>query len=204
MKCFALTGGIASGKSTVSQMFQKEKIPVIDADVLAREVVEKGTQGLKQIISHFGTDYLNDDGTLNRKKLAEFIFNNPNQKEILESILHPLIASKFQDQLKHYEEDKTPFVIYEAPLIFEKNLQSFFDATLLVSVDPSIQTERLMKRDGLNEQQAKLRLNAQMPLSQKIPLATHVIHNEGTVSETAHQLQKAWFDLTGQKISFVL
>ena len=200
MKCFALTGGIASGKSTVSAMLQKSNIPIINADVLARQVVEPNSAGIRQIAEIFGKDFLDNSGALNRKKMADLIFTNAEARKKLENITHPLIAEQLRFELNQYENKKTPYVIYEAPLIFEKGLQSFFDATILVTAQIPIQEKRLKKRDNISIEEVRTRMRTQMSTAEKEKQAHFVIDNSGTLSETWDQLQRIWFQLTEESL----
>lgn len=194
MKCFALTGGIATGKSTVADMLSRAGVPVIDADILARQVVEPGTQGHLQILQEFGQNYFNSDEKLDRAKIAALIFSDPVAKQKLENITHPLVAEALQTQLQKIQ---APFVVYVAPLIFEKNIQGAFDATILVDIPLTLQIKRLMKRDFIDEQNARERIQSQMSRENKIALADYVIHNSSTLEETASQLNSVWLKLTG-------
>lgn len=200
MKCFALTGGIACGKSTVSKMLTQAKIPVIDADVLARKVVEPGTTGIETIIQKFGKEYIEPNGALNREKMAHKIFSDPKSRLELENIIHPLIGEQLQAELFIYEKKKTPFVIYEAPLIFEKKLDSMFAATILVVLSEKVQIERLLKRDNLDLEKAKKRLSSQMSSEEKQKLTPFIIDNSQDETETLRQLQAIWLKLTNNSL----
>ena len=194
MKCFALTGGIATGKSTVANMLSDAGIPVIDADILSRQVVEPGTPGHHQITQKFDKDYFDSDGKLNRAKMASLIFEDKTAKQELENIIHPLIAEALQLELQKIQ---APFVVYVAPLIFEKNIQNAFEATILVDIPIELQIKCVMKRDLINEEIARERICSQMSRENKIALADYVIHNGSTLEETASQLNSVWLKLTG-------
>jgi len=200
MKCFALTGGIACGKSTVSAMLKNAGIPVINADDLAKEAVKAGSRGLSAIVNQFGTSFLNEKGELDRKKMAMHIFSDENQRKKLEQIIHPLVAEGLQNELKKYLEANTPFVVYEAPLIFEKGLDKLFDATILVATSIEFQLDRLQNRDNLDLNEAKKRLSAQMSTEGKKKRATYVIDNSKTQSETLRELKNVWLKLTDKPL----
>ncbi|MDA0713154.1 MAG: dephospho-CoA kinase [bacterium] len=200
MKCFALTGGIASGKSTVSALLKQAGIPVIDADVLSRQVVVPNSIGLTKISRVFGKDYLDEHGQLNRNKMAQLIFSDPSARKKLEDIIHPLVAMSLQAELVKYEENQTPFVVYEAPLIFEKGLEKLFDATILVVTSEEEQLKRLIDRDKISEEQAKKRIAAQMSDENKKTRTQNLIDNSGTPESTLKQMQILWFRLTGKNL----
>ncbi len=200
MKCYALTGGIASGKSAVSAMLQKAGIPVINADILARLVVEPNSVAIRQIAKIFGQKFINEFGELDRKKMADLVFTDTDARKKLEGITHPLIAEKLRLELNNYENSKTPYVIYEAPLIFEKGLQAFFDATILVTVHSAIQEKRLTNRDGISTDEAHTRIKTQMPTAEKEKQADFIIDNSGTLEQTRDQLQHIWFQLTKESL----
>jgi dephospho-CoA kinase len=184
-----LTGGIASGKSTVSDLFREYKIPVIDADVVAREVVEPGEPALAAIVKSFGEEILLSDGTLDRPKLGSIIFRDEQKREQLNNIVHPVVRERMtaeRDRLK-----KTyPAVVLDIPLLFEGNQLQLVDKVVVVYVDSSVQLERLMRRNELTEQAALDRINSQMSLEQKASKADAVIDNNGTPKETQEQLEQ--------------
>ncbi|SNZ11805.1 dephospho-CoA kinase [Terribacillus aidingensis] len=184
-----LTGGIASGKSTVSDLFRQYNIPVVDADVVAREVVEPGEPALAEIVRSFGEDILLPDGTLDRPKLGSIIFRDEKKREQLNNIVHPVVRERMtaeRDRLK-----KTyPAVVLDIPLLFEGKQLQLVDKVVVVHVDSSVQLERLMQRNELTEQAALDRINSQMSLEQKASKADTVIDNNGTREETREQLEQ--------------
>lgn len=200
MKCIALTGGIATGKSTVSQIIRDAGIPVIDADVLAREIVAPGLPGLNEIVREFGNKYLLPDGSLNRAELAELIFKDPNARHKLEHITHPKIAQLLLEKLVDLASQGVTWAVYEAPLIFEKNLQANFVATILVSCPEKIQLERLMRREGMSEEIAMERISSQMSNEKKISLASVVLDTDCALSELQKRLATIWHELTGENL----
>lgn len=188
-----LTGGIACGKSTVAAMLVRRGALLVDADRVAREVVEPGTPVLAQVIERFGADLLLPDGSLDRKKLGERVFGNPKALKDLEGLLHPAIRATMSERVRTYESlhpDK--LVVVDIPLLYESGLQSHYDQVMLVYVPREIQLERLMKRDGLTKEQAEKRLQAQMSIEEKKKLADIVIDNSGTIENTERQIQAFW------------
>ncbi|MGG1554873.1 dephospho-CoA kinase [Paenibacillus ferrarius] len=185
-----LTGGIACGKSTVSGMLVSRGALLVDADQIARDVVQPGSPVLEQVAAHFGQAVLNPDGSLNRKKLGELIFGSDEQRKALEGILHPPIRAMMRSQMAAYErEQPDKLVVVDVPLLFESGLASMFEATLVVYVPREVQLERLIARDALTEAQAALRLEAQMGIEEKRKLADFVIDNSGTLEQTMEQVE---------------
>ncbi|HET7627825.1 MAG TPA: dephospho-CoA kinase [Bacillales bacterium] len=183
-----LTGGIASGKSTVSRMLEDLGFPVIDADHYAREVVEPGEAAYEKIVAHFGEGVLHSDGTVDRKQLGAVIFNNDMQRKALNAIVHPEVRKKMNAEKDRYRRKQVPAVVLDIPLLFESRLTKTVDKVLLVYVDEVVQLKRLRKRDGSTEEEALSRIRAQIPLRDKKKLADAVIDNNGTVEETKSQL----------------
>ena len=170
-----LTGGIASGKTTVANLFKQQfKIDIVDADIVAREVVEPGTPGLNAIIEHFGTDIVRDDQTLDRAKLREKIFSNPEEKAWVNGLLHPMIREKMIEDLEQVTSDYALLVV---PLLIENKLDSLCDRVLVVDVDPQTQISRTVKRDNVSEEQAKAILASQASREQRLALADDVVKN---------------------------
>lgn len=183
-----LTGGIASGKSTVSRMIRDSGIALIDADVFAREVVEPGEDAYSQVVSHFGEGILHGDGTLDRKKLGAIIFNDEKERSVLNGIVHPAVRKKMNDQKAAYRDEGREAVVLDIPLLFESKLTETVDRILLVYVSEDVQVKRLMERDGSTKEEAMSRIRSQIPLSEKRPHADAVIDNNGTTEETEKQL----------------
>ena len=184
-----LTGGIATGKSTVTRFFRQHDIPVVDADVIAREVVEPGTDGLAEIIKTFGTEILLEDGSLNRKKLGEIIFKDEDKREMLNQILHQEIHQKMMMAKEKWENERVPLIVFDIPLLYEADYQSTFDAIMVVYVPEKTQIARLMERDELTVQQARDRIASQLPIEEKKARADIVIDNSQTIAETYEQVQ---------------
>jgi len=172
-----LTGGIASGKSTVAQAFVALGVPVVDADLLAREVVEPGTEGLADIVRVFGADVLNPDGTLHRKALGARVFADAGLRATLNAITHPRIAALAAKRMQEIARSGAPYAIYEAALIVENGMYRGMHALVVVAVDEAMQVARLKARDALNDEEARARIAAQAPLSHKIAAADFVIDN---------------------------
>ncbi len=171
-----LTGGIASGKTTVANLFQQQfAIDIVDADVVSREVVEKGTPGLAAIIGHFGPSVLCADGTLNRQALRDRIFAHGEEKLWLNQLLHPLIREKMTQDLQHV---RSPYALLVVPLLVENQLQSMADRILVVDVDETTQIKRTMSRDQVSEQQARAILASQASREQRLTIADDVIKND--------------------------
>ncbi|WP_314728292.1 dephospho-CoA kinase [Bacillus sp. Marseille-Q3570] len=182
-----LTGGIASGKSTISEMIQEMNIPVIDADKIAREVVLPGEPAYKQIVEFFGTEILEKDGNLHRKKLGSIIFNDEEKRLKLNSIVHPAVRKRMighREELLEEHED----VVMDIPLLFESKLTHMVDRTLLVYVDKETQLRRLMDRDHSSAEESLSRIRSQIPLDDKKKWADDVIDNNGTFEESRQQL----------------
>ncbi|PLR98268.1 dephospho-CoA kinase [Bacillus sp. T33-2] len=185
-----LTGGIASGKSTVSNMLIDMGLTVIDADIEARNAVEKGEKAYKEIVHHFGQDILAEDGTIDRGELGAIIFHDEQKRLLLNSIVHPAVRERMLIKKQNAEQQGEKAVIMDIPLLFESRLTYMVDKTIVVFVDQDTQLERLIKRNGFTEEEATARIAAQMPLSEKVKLADAVIDNNGTIENTKTQLQQ--------------
>ncbi|BBN99409.1 dephospho-CoA kinase [Sporolactobacillus terrae] len=184
-----LTGGIASGKSMVSRWLIAHGYPVIDADRVSREVVTPGEKGLDLIVRHFGKGMLLPSGALDRKRLGALIFQDDKKRKLLNELLHPLIRSRMFQQLDELEKRREPIVFLDIPLLYESGLETWTDKTLVVYVTPEEQLKRLMKRNGLAEEQARDRINAQMSLEAKAKRADAIIDNNGSVKKTEEQIR---------------
>jgi dephospho-CoA kinase len=183
MKWIGLTGGIASGKSSVAKIIAQKGIPVIDADEIARFVVKKGSPGLAQVVAHFGSSILNQQGELDRAALAQLVFGDQKKLFELENILHPLIKQEVREQRQVLEKAQTHLAFYDVPLLFEKNMQKDFDEIVLVTTSRDLQLSRMQARDGFSFEQAEARLKNQIPLSEKEAQATRVIYNNGNLHD---------------------
>ncbi|XP_076827148.1 dephospho-CoA kinase domain-containing protein [Brachyhypopomus gauderio] len=184
-----LTGGIASGKTTVSSQLRELGCPVIEADVVARKVVEPHTPAYRLILQHFGPEVLLENGEIDRQKLGQIIFSDADKRRLLNSITHPEIHRAMLKQILLYFLRGYRYVILDVPLLFEtRRLTRFLTYTVVVYCDPATQLSRLMRRDGLGQQEAELRIAAQMPLNEKRGLANHVIENSGCRDDTHRQV----------------
>lgn len=195
-----LTGGIASGKSTVSNMLSKLGAVVVDADLIAKEVTSPGSLGLQKLVDAFGKEILFPDGSLNRKKLAEIVFHDKDVLTLLNSIVHPLVLERIVtilDNLKRRAEEDgaTKIVVLDAPLLLEVGAEKLVDEVWVVSVDLESQVRRLMRREGFTREQAFSRINAQMPLAEKKRYADEIIDNNGTLEETEKRVKELWLGL---------
>jgi dephospho-CoA kinase len=176
-----LTGGIASGKSTVARMFVARGIPVVDADQLAREVVAVGSEGLAAIVESFGQGVLLPDGSLDRKALGALIFSDPALRLRLNALTHPLVARLSAERIREIQNQDVPYMIYEAPLLVENGLHRTMRALIVVALDVPLQIDRMRQRDGLDEADAASRIHAQLPLAKKLEVADFVIDNGRTL-----------------------
>ncbi|XP_025931981.1 dephospho-CoA kinase domain-containing protein isoform X1 [Apteryx rowi] len=184
-----LSGGIASGKSTVVAVFRELGCAVIDADVIAREVVQPHFKAYQQIVQYFGTEILLESGEINRKALGNIIFSHPEKRQLLNSITHPEIQKEMLKQILKYFVLGYRYVILDIPLLFETNrLTKFMKHTVLVYCDPRTQLSRLMKRNGLSRAEAEARVASQLPLGEKRRLASHIIDNSGDRESTRRQV----------------
>jgi dephospho-CoA kinase len=180
MLVFGLTGGLASGKSTVAARFRARGVPVLDADVSARRVVEPGTEGLAAVAAAFGADLIDTQGELDRKALGARVFGDDAARRKLESILHPRIQGLMLTWTAELQARGVPIACYEAPLLVEVGLADVLRPLVVVSAPPEEQIRRAMDRDGLPEEAARARLAAQLPLEKKAEKADFVIENAGT------------------------
>lgn len=171
-----LTGGIACGKTTVANLFAEYGIDLVDADVIARDVVAIGSNGLKAITAHFGEAILLVDGSLDRAALRAEVFNHPEQRLWLNSLLHPMIRQKMLAQIT---VSRSPYVIMVAPLLFENDLDSLVSTTLVVDISPDLQISRTIQRDGVSKQQVEHILASQMSREQRLARADDIIDNQG-------------------------
>jgi dephospho-CoA kinase len=180
-----LTGGIATGKSTVSTMFAHLGAKIVDADLLAREVVMPGQAALAEIVREFGADVLAADGSLDRKRVGAIVFGDAQKRKRLEEITHPAIRVRQQRILSVYEEEAFEgIVIWDAALLIESSGAKGMDRVVVVVTDPATELTRLMARDGFTEEDARRRIASQMPLAEKVKVADYVIDNSGSRGET--------------------
>ena len=184
-----LTGGIGSGKSTVSNMFIKRNIPVIDADKISREVLIAYPEILLAIKKEFGAEVFDKEGNLNRKKLGSIVFSKENLKEKLENIIIPYIKKEIFDKINEYVKNGEKLCVVDAPTLIENNLHKYMDEVIVIVVNEETQLKRVMARDSLNKEDALNRINSQMSLKEKLKYATYTIDNSDTISHTEKQLE---------------
>ncbi|MBE3595615.1 MAG: dephospho-CoA kinase [Hydrogenibacillus sp.] len=191
-----LTGGIASGKSTVSKMLAARGAWVVDADRLARAAVEPGSTALEQIVERFGAGVLQADGTLDRKALGRIVFADVSALKALEAIVHPEVRRMMRDEIAQAKAKRAAIIVLDVPLLFENGLERLADLTVVVETDVRTQIERLTVRDRLPRAEAAARLDAQMPLGEKRALADVVLINRGTIEDLERQVDALWEYLT--------
>jgi dephospho-CoA kinase len=192
MRLIGLTGGIATGKSTVAEMLAGHGAAVIDADVLAREVLLPGTPGFDDAVAAFGKAVLDHSGVIDRTALAAVVFADADRRAALERITHPRINALMQDRIVDAMQTSATMVVADIPLLFEKQREADFDGTLLVYAPVPVQLQRLRERDGIEDVDAERRLAAQMPIDDKRGRATWVINNGGSRDATAAQVDRWW------------
>lgn len=187
-----LTGGIASGKSTVSDMLRQLGAVVIDTDRIAREVTQPGSEAVQAMSRHFGKEILNQDGSFRRDIVGQIVFTDPEEKKWLEFLLHPLIRRKAEEMEQKAVSAGHRIVVFDVPLLFETGWNEWVDAIWTVYVPPEVQKERLQQRDGFSDQEIMDRLASQWPIGEKAKRADVVIDNTGSLEDTRRQVEKAW------------
>lgn len=195
VRIYGLTGGIASGKSTVARLLREHGAHVVDADLLARAVVAPGSEALQEIEAHFGSQMLLPSGELDRKALGAVVFADPSARAELDAITHPRIAQAGHDAMAALAQQGESLAFYEAALLVENNLQHDMDGLIVVAIPRDVQLQRLQARDEIDLDEAQARLEAQLPLADKLLVANFVIDNVGSESETAEQVLKLWLQL---------
>jgi len=190
VKLVGLTGGIASGKSTVAKILERLGAAIVNADVLSREVVEPGQDAWKDIVATFGPDVLQPDQTLDRQKLRNLIFNNPDARKQLEAIIHPRVRALAEQRIREHTAAGFAVVVYEVPLLFEGNIHEWLRPVILVGCDVDVQRRRLEQRDQLDSATAQKHIDAQMSLEDKRRLADYVIENNGTLADLERQVRE--------------
>jgi len=192
MRVIGLTGGIASGKSTVARILERLGAVVIDADILAREAVLPGTPAHQAIVDSFGPEILLPDTSLDRKALGRIVFADPEARRRLEAITHPAIARLAEERLAEARRSDAPAVFYVAPLLIEAGATERVDDIWVVYADRETQIARLTERDGIGREEAEQRLAAQMPMEEKAAFGSAVIDNRGAPEETERQVLALW------------
>lgn len=191
-----LTGGIGSGKSAVSRLLAEHGAVVLDADLVAREVVEPGTPGLARIVERFGAEVLQADGSLDRAALGTRVFSDPQALQALNGIVHPLVGERTAELVEQARRTGAAVVVHDVPLLVENGLAEMYDAVVVVAATPETQLDRLVRLRGMTEQEARQRIAAQAPLAAKVAVATCVIDNDGSLQDLAPQVDRFWHELT--------
>lgn len=189
-----LTGGIGSGKSTVAAMLADRGAVVIDADAIARELVEPGAPALDALVAEFGPQILADDGSLRRSELARIAFADPSATDRLNAIMHPLIRQESRRRLDAASDAQ--FVVYDMPLLLETGQQDLVDAVLVVDVPGEMQVQRAVGVRGLDEEDVRRRMAVQASRAERLAAADHIIDNSGSLADTEQQVQEMWEALT--------
>jgi dephospho-CoA kinase len=195
MRTVGLTGGIGSGKSVVSRLLRTYGAVVVDADLIAREVVEVGTPGLAAVADDFGVEVLQPDGSLDRPALGRRVFSDPEALARLNRITHPLIAERTRELFRKAAESGVRVLVHDIALLVENGLHRDYDDVVVVAAEPATQVDRLVRLRGMSEDEARARIVAQAPLEDKLAVATHVIRNDGPLEELAPQVQRVWVSL---------
>lgn len=193
-----LTGGIGSGKSTVSRLLASYGAVVVDADLVAREVVEPGTPGLAAVVEAFGTAVLLPTGALDRNALGKVVFGDAAARARLSGILHPLIGERSGELMEAASASGAPMLVHDVPLLVESSLQSRYDVVVVVDASPAVQLDRLVRLRGMSSADAQARIAAQASREDRLAAATVVLDNDGTVEELTGQVQALWADLLAQ------
>lgn len=192
-KVIGLTGGIGTGKSTVSELLEIHGFKIVDADIASREAVKKGSEGLAQIKQVFGEEAILENGEMNRKYIGEIVFNDVKKRQALNQIVHPIVREIMEEKKEKYLNEGYN-VIMDIPLLFENNLQDTVDETWLVYASESIQIDRLMERNDLTQEEAKARVYSQISIDKKQRMADHVIDNRGTLLELKQNVEQLLMD----------
>jgi len=191
-----LTGGIASGKSTVAQFLEEEGGVIIDFDILARRTVSPGEKAWRHVVDFFGEGVLLDNRELDRKRLSEIVFSDTGKRKMLENFPPPAIAKEFVKEMEKIASEKGDAIVFSViPLLIEGGMQELFHSVVVVHIPREKQVQRLMDRDGITRDRALDILNAQMPIEEKLEYADFVIRNDGSIEETKRQVQGLWLNL---------
>jgi dephospho-CoA kinase len=186
---YGLTGGVGMGKSMTAKLFEEQGVPVVDSDVLAREVVAPGQPALVEIASQFGAEFLDGEGGLDREKMARLVFGNEPERKRLEAIIHPRVRDRWREQVAEWRAQKIPVGVVVIPLLFEVGVGDEFDRVLCVACTANTQRARLGQR-GWDEAQITARIGAQMDIAEKMELADHVLWNEGGIELLRDQITR--------------
>ena len=188
----ALTGGIATGKSHVRARFEALGVPTVDSDILSREAVAPGTPGLAAVVARFGPDVLDASGALDRHRLAKVVFADPDARRALEAIVHPEVRRATEAWYASIDPRRHPYAVADIPLLYEVGRDRDFDVVIVVAAEPATQLRRVMDRDHLPEDEARQRIDAQLPIAEKVRRADYVIRTDGSVADTDRQVRELW------------
>jgi dephospho-CoA kinase len=189
VKLVGLTGGIASGKSTVAAILRRLGASIVNADELSREVVQPGQDAWNEITKSFGSDILQEDMTLDRKKLRKIVFDNPEARKKLEAIIHPRVRALAEKRISELAASGSSVIVYEVPLLFEAQIHLWLRPVILVACNIDTQKKRLLERDHLTKPEAQQHLDAQMSLEEKRKLADYIIENDGAMEDLEQQVR---------------
>jgi dephospho-CoA kinase len=192
VKVIGLTGGIATGKSTAAAFFRSRGVPIVDADAWAHRLLMPGQTNYVRVLQAFGPEILKEDKTIDRKRLGQLVFADPELRKDLEALTHPAIITAIQNELNQRKEEGASTVILDHPLLFETNMDELVDEVWVIATSPEVQRERLAERDGLSKEAVELRLAAQMPLNEKVRRADLVIWNNQGIDELNKLLESTW------------
>jgi dephospho-CoA kinase len=191
-----LTGGIATGKSYVRSKFEELGVPTIDADVLAREAVAPGSEGIEAVVKRFGPEVVDAEGALDRRRLASIVFADAAARHDLEGIIHPFVRSQAERWFRGLDPVRHPLAIADIPLLFETGGHRNYDTVIVAACDPETQVRRVMERDRVTEAEARQRIAAQLPIAEKVRRADYVIRTDGTHEETNRQIRDVFEQLS--------
>jgi len=194
-RVIGLTGSIATGKSTVAKLFKNKKTPIVDSDVISREIVHQNQSAYHQIVHQFGVGILQKDQSINRKKLASLIFSDPRKRHELNQIVHPIIIEEIIKERDQFIVEKEPLIVLDIPLLYELDLVHLVDEVVVVYTSYKNQLSRLMKREELDKLEAKKRIEAQMDIEEKRKLADYVINNNDSLEKTEEQFEQLLIQL---------
>jgi dephospho-CoA kinase len=195
MFCVGLTGGIACGKSNALRCFHRLGAHTIDADEIARDVVEPGKPAYRKIVSEFGPSILGEDSQINRKKLGRIVFADPAALQKLNQIVHPYVVEAEEERIVSFESEESPIVVIDASLMIEAGTYQKYQMIVVVYCPPAVQLQRLMLRDGISEAEAKQRIDSQMPTLEKLKYGDYIIETSGKLSDTYLQVKRVYSEL---------
>ncbi len=189
-KIVGLTGGIASGKSTVSDLFKQHQIPVIDTDLIAHELLNKGTKVYDEVVKEFKTTILHTNQEINRKKLGRIIFGNSQKRELLNHIVHPFVLERIGELIEEYTTEGAKLIVIDVPLLYETEFHKYMDIIIVVYATKEQQLQRLMDRDNIDLEYAEMKVSAQMPLADKVDRADYVLDNSKSILKTKTEFNR--------------